>query len=429
MQALTLMPLRILVPRVLRRSCAAQALAGHLQVGQGGTVLVQNVSKVQIVSAWQDHCAVDGDAAMLEQIKIVVDSVAQTLSISGPPLPFEGVLRVTVPQSIDLVVSGDALDCAITNKVEGDVTIECKSGSVEVDKIRGMNISMQLGRASLRVHKLLEGNVNVTAGRVEGKMLNGDVVSIDSLGDISVQAMYAQQCRLTAHSGDLTLGGLHGSAVLHAVKGNLSVSGIDGSFDALAEEGGISLQINRLAQASSSLARAIRGGIQAKINPEIEAELRCESLGLAGRARATVVSESESFIRAAALQSNPGLVTGRLTGKVASGSDGGAAAPANRSGKIDLAQAAKAKHSSGPVSPSSGNLPALSLTGRGHVRIETLSWFEAIRRKYGFIDPSKGSKPVAAGRSASASSRAKELELMQRSNDGTESSGGDSPRG
>ena len=62
-----------------------------------------------------------------------------------------------------------------------------------------------------------------------------------------------------------------------------------------------------------------------------------------------------------------------------------------------------------PVNADGSPAIGLSLSAHGHVRLETLSWFEAIRRKHGFTDPSQGSKPVAPGRSASATQRAKDL--------------------
>ena len=50
----------------------------------------------------------------------------------------------------------------------------------------------------------------------------------------------------------------------------------------------------------------------------------------------------------------------------------------------------------------------LQLLANGNIRLESLSWIEVIRRKYGFGDDSKGTRPQAPGRTASAGIRAAE---------------------
>ena len=430
------------------------AASQTFDVRQGGLVSVDlsagsqsAPAELEIVSAWQDFCLLECNDATRSALEVRTDVEAQTLSINARP-GSAGPLRarVTVPQSIDLSITGRDLRLSVKNKVEGDVSIECAAGTVELDKVRGMNLSLQLGAASLTVRKLLEGNLALTAGSVVAKMLNGDNVAIAASHDVSVEAMYAQQAQITA-GGSVTVGGLHGSAVLHAKRGALAVSGVDGSVDLLADEGNVSLQINRLSPAAPSVVRAPRGGVQVRVDPEVEAWVRCESQGIAGRARVTVVSDS--FEKAALPGASPlfaGLVTGRLTGRAPedpSAGSGSGSGRASRSGKIDLAQAAKrpgplTNHAAAPSSaPSSASAAAstadpvgagsgsgsgagtgarvgpgsfdLSVTAHGHIRLETLSWFEAIRRKYGFTEEGQGSRPGAPGRSASAGARARSL--------------------
>lgn len=49
----------------------------------------------------------------------------------------------------------------------------------------------------------------------------------------------------------------------------------------------------------------------------------------------------------------------------------------------------------------------LVLTARGNIRLETMSWIEAVRRKYGFTDETQGTVPSGRpGRTASAGLRA-----------------------
>ena len=460
------------------RSLASLSKSCRFDVTQGGTVVVdlrgqELPQSVDIVSAWQDFCTLETAAEAAGQFSTHYSAEHNSLTVSGASSGSgQHRLRITVPQSIDLVVSGDTLALRVKNKIEGDVRVECTGGSVEVDKVRGMRLLFHCPGTTLTVHKLLEGNVNIAAHSVAAKMINGDVVDIAAETTCAIEAMYLQQCHITA-SDDVHIAALNGQAVVHSRHGSVKLGGIDGTFDVLSEEGSVTLQINKLSQGLPSCASASRGGITAQVDPEIQASVRCESQGIAGRAKVTIVSDA--FVPSAAAPT-PGLVVGRLTGKSASVKRPSAGAAAS-SGKIDLRGAElqalaghgrrraggdraadvaaasdrreqESRHSfllqqqleegdgagagtkfvvpSAPSSSSSSSassspsasIPAptletteaadLTLTAHGHVRLETLSWFEAIRRKHGF-SAGEGSTPPSAGRTAGATARAKEL--------------------
>lgn len=417
-----LLPLRYrLIPGIkwsVKRFNGAISTSSHtFDIRQGGTVCVnfpQSATQplqLEIVSAWQDFVVLDCDISTFNELNIVNQTDSQILTIS-PKSNSIGKFRLTVPQSIDLAIAGDELQCSIKNKVEGDVSIECNKGSIDLDKVRGMNVVLHLGHAALNVEKLLEGNVSIVASSVSAKMVNGDNVQMSSAGDIKVGAIYAEQCRVHS-SGHITLGGMKGQATVYSERGNVSVAGIDGSFDVLADQGSVTLQINKLS-AAPSFAVATKGGIVASVDPEVQATLRCQSHGIAGRARVTIISDAfESDPSAHSIAPMPGLAIGRLTGK-STALKHPPSASAARSGKIDLVQADRQSlggSSSNPISAHTADSQAfdLSLTAYGHVRVETLSWVEAIRRKYGFLNDSEGTRPVGPGRTASASQRAKEI--------------------
>ena len=445
----------------LRRLFATTTATREFDIRQGGTVVVSlppaqtagRRQELEIVSAWQDKvvCETWGESAL----DMAVNVEAQTLLISarhGQSADLQP-LRITTPQSIDLVITGDDVACTLRNKIEGDVSIECNAGTVELDKVRGLNLSLHLGTGSLVVKKLAEGSVvDVSAASVTAKMINGDSVRLESSKDVRVEAVYAQQLSINA-AGEVVLGGITGAADVYSKEGSVTLSGIDGTFDALADAGSIKLQINKLGR-KPSRASAPKGGITANISPETRAWVGCESTGVAGRAKITVVSDA--FLPASPPGSapgtdpraRPGFLYGLLTGQPSpsSSSSSSSLSRAGRSGKIDLEGAQRQSLSIlGPPSspPETATTPpttptttgaagkgegegeegvvavpvntdgspaiGLSLSAHGHVRLETLSWFEAIRRKHGFTDPSQGSKPVAPGRSASATQRAKDL--------------------
>jgi hypothetical protein len=192
---------------------------------------------------------------------MAVNVEAQTLLVSarhGQSVDLQP-LRITTPQSIDLVITGDDVACTLRNKIEGDVSIECNAGTVELDKVRGLNLSLHLGTGSLLVKKLAEGSlVDVSAASVTAKMINGDIVRLESSKDVRVEAVYAQQLSVNA-AGEVVLGGITGSADIYSKEGGVTLSGIDGTFDALADSGSIKLQINKLGR-KPSRAAAPKGG-------------------------------------------------------------------------------------------------------------------------------------------------------------------------
>ena len=494
-----------------RFGTALSATSTRFDLRQGGLLVInlkamRTPQMLEVVSAWQDCCVVDvvggnatdADAAAtsdtdLPPFNMIYDVPRNRLAISPNAQTSSARLRITVPQSIDLDITASEVHLSIKNKIEGDVTVDCAAGSVEVDKIRGMNLSFNCGQAALKVHKLLEGNVQIAAGAVEAKMINGDTVHVASLGDCTVEAMYVQQCQVAAH-GEAFIGTMNGHAVVHSRRSHVTLKGIDGSFDVLADEGNIALHVNKLVPGMHSCAHATMGRISAQVDPEIVASIKCESLGIAGRAKVAIISDA---FQAECAQGAQGggqraqfahprdtLVVGRLTGKSAGakrqgrgagGTNGGGSSLSGGVGKIDLHGAAlqalagygrgrgaaggedhtnrsaatrvmasvragetvlpdpavralystdaaatsaivgatlpaAASHFNFAVPPAAqaAAAPDLTLTAHGHVTVETLSWFEAIRRKHG-IREGEGSLPPGAGRTARAAERARGL--------------------
>jgi hypothetical protein len=55
----------------------------------------------------------------------------------------------------------------------------------------------------------------------------------------------------------------------HSTDGHITVKGIDGSFDVLADKGTIRLDVNKLFPGTCSVARAVKGNIVASVDPEV----------------------------------------------------------------------------------------------------------------------------------------------------------------
>lgn len=163
----------------------------------------------------------------------------------------------------------------------------------------------------------------------------------------------------------------------------------------------------------------------------MRATVLCDSLSyMTTRAAVTIVSDAfevdadkSAEITDSVTVMEGGRLAGRLTGKSQSlKRPTPAAGYAHRSGKISLdgaeAQAMQSHgerrgiapaglNSSGPNDESSEMNYDLQLIANGNIRLETMSWIEAIRRKYGFMDEKQGTlPPKRLGRTASAGIRA-----------------------
>jgi hypothetical protein len=334
----------------------------------------------------------------------------------------------------------------LRNKIEGDIHINCKSGNVSVDKVRGMEIDIDCGEAALQSKKLIEGDkVNVRCADFKGKMVNGENIDLkSSAGGIAIDAVYANKIAAQA-SGDVKIDLLNGESLVHSTGGTVRVSNLDGAFQIGADTGTVHLQLNKLMRGNSawttegSSVTATKGGIQISVDPEVKATVDAQCFGVAGRAVVTMISDSfEEYEQLATVggvgggRPRPGHRQGLLTGKSAGAKRPEFLSSAGRSsGKINLSGAedqsmqqtmSKTKdQSNGRDSGDRGEDAAaaattaaaaatgafdLTLRSHGHIRLETLSWIEIIRRKHGFGDgDSKGLPPTDAGRTASSDLR------------------------
>eukprot|EP01034_Spumella_vulgaris_P024854 gene24854-31243_t len=310
------------------------------------------------------------------------------------------------------------------------------------------------------INKMVEGNSHFKCHSLAGRMINGDSVSILGSGDVKVDAVYSAEANIRTDA-NIELKLLSGSLQARSSGGNITVKGIDGSFDLLADRGTIRLEVNKLFPHTTSLAHAVKGNIVATADPELQATVLCESESYrTTRAAVTIISDAfipsssssshnsgdayhtqdapipvESEPESIKLSLRAGRVAGRLTGKSDSlkrpvfdrvGS--------SNSGKIDVNGAAaqalqswsERKSNSGGIESghTSGQIAQrdetnteknddhfdLVLTARGNIRLETMSWIEAVRRKYGFTDETQGTMPSGRpGRIASAGSKAAKI--------------------
>mmetsp|Transcript_9578 Transcript_9578/g.15912 ORF Transcript_9578/g.15912 Transcript_9578/m.15912 type:complete len:493 (+) Transcript_9578:62-1540(+) len=443
---------------------------------------------VTIISQWQDHCDLSFDEDYYH-MDFDEDQTAETLNITPKLLKGTGSraskFTVTVPEYFNVAIDGINLDLSMINKIQGDVSVRCHSGVITVDKLRGHVIEMLCGEGDITVKKLIEGNSCIRSRSLDAKMINGDEIDVRA-SHVSIEAIYGAKTHIAA-TENITVGLSRGHIEAMSEGGNVSISGIDGSFAAQALRGSIRVQLNKLH--GPSLAEAARGHIVAVIDPELQGSISCmsESQG-SSRACSTVISDafepfdgdgnnnnhhrhhhhhngspkedttdgsssvdtttgtgtstdtgtststgSESHYR----QVREGVwegarITGRLTGKSA-----GIKRPdlnaqsGSQSGKIDLAgaEAQQSGHSEQEIldndagsigtcietnDEEKGDITGssqfdITLQAYGNIRVETMSWIQIIRSKYGFEDNLSGATVVQPGRTASANINAANL--------------------
>jgi len=180
-----------------------------------------------------------------------------------------------------------------------------------------------------------------------------------------------------------------------------------------------------------SKATTQKGGISTNVDPELATNVLMKSTS-AESTRASITIVSDAFQAHELSSSSRSEVAGTLSGKSKHLKRPTFKVSANTSGKIDSDGAneqsmrtfttepaqrddsvSRNEGMGGPKSSSDshsdGNKYGLELIAFGNIRLETMSWIEAIRRKHGFAENEGTAAPRVPGRTASAKQRAKEL--------------------
>ena len=272
---------------LLRNTLSSTSSAGGnkkiSKVEQGGLLVIDvQDATVEIVSGWQDYCDIVSDGP---PITILEDIDSNTLTITDknfrggiPSKPCS--IIVNVPEMFNCNVNARSLNLHLRNKLMGDLHIRCETGSITVDKVRGTSLVFDCGNSDIHVNTLLEGNIVMACKSLEAKMLNGENVNITASERLDMEAMYIEDASLTSIGGDVRVGLMRGHVDIDASAGGVVVNGIDGSFQITSGVGDIALQINKIVSKKDrmlSYANAINGNIMVTVDPEMKANLICQS--------------------------------------------------------------------------------------------------------------------------------------------------------
>ena len=180
--------------------------------------------------------------------------------------------------------------------------------------------------------------------------------------------------------------GIHGFVRVKNVLGDISISGVDGSFDISNQSGNISVSINKLQGRSHVV--AMKGSASININPEISVSGEITATNTCEDSKNIEIKSSQ--FRIASGSTDSGFIKGTFEAVKSEPSLKGRST--SMSGKIDrLAAQAYALHadrfndgsSEGtPGASRSQNLPELIISASDKISVANLSWKDAIRQKY-----------------------------------------------
>ena len=109
---------------------------------------------LQVTSAWQEHCDIEysknltfdttghGEADSKTSFTIELHTLQNDSADTDTPGE-RPVLKITLPEMFNVDVRADDAIINFRKKLMGDVSLDCNSGDVCVDQLRGEYISLQ----------------------------------------------------------------------------------------------------------------------------------------------------------------------------------------------------------------------------------------------------------------------------------------------
>lgn len=309
----------------------------------------------------------------VSEVSVHVNNIEETRS---------GWLKLVVPEIYNVSICAQDASISFLKKILGDIDLQCNTGRVCIDQLRGERIRINCSEASLEVKRKLEGNIDVQCSNIDAKMLHGDKINILTVYDAVVGALYSQNASLESKNGAVRVGLSHGHSVVKS-KMECNLKGVDGSFHATSAQGDTNIQINKLYPGSESVATSLNGNVTALLDPEINARLECNAIC------GEIQVDSDAFC--------PSVSSPKSHKGVLSGQSGAVKRPnqssrkfSQKSGKINIESAelsslrSTTKQITPSVPDSSSSLPSILLVGEKSISVETISWIGNILKKHGF---------------------------------------------
>lgn len=134
-------PLRIVSVSQARllQKCLTHAIPNLSQHGLL-SIKTPHSARIHITTAWIDHVSL---ISTPENLHIAKNPIDNTATLSAPDHERFISLDVVVPEYFNLDVSAGNLELTLSKKLMGNLIVRCDSGSINLDKVKGENISLE----------------------------------------------------------------------------------------------------------------------------------------------------------------------------------------------------------------------------------------------------------------------------------------------
>ena len=357
------------------------------KITQGGNLFFDfnniSVSNIILCTAWQDHvdinvvdskshCDVKFEENVVDNLLVISDSEQNTLQQSKIDI------AVTCPELCNITINARQLSLNVRNKLHGDVNVTCAGGTISLDKIRGHKLNFNCGNTDIVIHKLIEGNINVQRCKnFNSKLVNGDIINVECTERIKVGAVYSKNATFCSKSS-IEIDSTHGVCKLQNSNEDIKVNSLDGSCDILSESGNIFIHINKIDHNSNSTLVSKKGNTNVNIDAAVNTKFLLKS-------KAKELKIISNLFLHELMDDN--YVVGYHLQDLAdkNSNDKG-------SGKINLSSAYKQSlytfindSVKDGKNITSSIASSISINSYGSIQLETISWMDNIKKKYGLI--------------------------------------------
>ncbi len=390
MQFLRSLPFRVSIASsrtlIVSKSCSTKTF----KISQGGNLCFNfnniSVSNITLCTAWQDHvdvnvvdskshCDIKFEENIIDNLLVISTSEQKTLQqtkISSIDI------AITCPELCNITINARQLCLNVRNKLHGDVNVTCASGVISLDKIRGHKLNFNCDNTDIIIHKLIEGNINVQrCNNFNSKLVNGDIINVNCTGSIKVGAVYSKNATFRSKSS-IEIDSTHGVCKLQNSNEDIKIKSLDGSCDVLSESGNIFIHINKIDHKSNSTLVSKKGNTNVNIDSAVSTKFLMKSMAK----ELKIISDlflhelrDDNYIVGYHLQD---LINKSLKNK--------------GSGKINLSSAYQQSlytfmndSVKDEKNIASSITSSISINSYGSIQLETISWMDNIKKKYGLI--------------------------------------------
>ncbi|XP_077289020.1 protein FAM185A [Arctopsyche grandis] len=159
------------------------------------------------------------------------------------------VIQAPIRASFDIEAKGKSC-ISVSNMHSDDCILKSDSGMVLVKNIRGKNVKIRskeglvFCNGTVLAEKIdIRTDANVTCSHLR----SNDLKIVTNVGDISTDSCYSDESHFMTMIGSLRLGSVHRNCSVEVLeRGDLTLTGFDGTIKAILKRGNVHLQASRL---------------------------------------------------------------------------------------------------------------------------------------------------------------------------------------